>query len=121
MLGVEHHLLISPLGRKLSIRRIIISALRTWIRLRLLLLLKERRIKGRRSDVGCPAAMWLLLNRICKGRLLLLSCQQHLLLLMEQLLLLLLVMLLLVMVLTRLLLLLLVVVGLNGRGRSLLF
>ena len=123
MLGVEHHLLISPLGRKLGICRIKISARGTWIRLRLLLLLEKRRVEGRRSYVGRPAAMWLLLNRIRKG-LLLLRCQQHLLLLLKQLLLLLLEMLLLLLLvleLTRLLLLLLLLaVGLNGGGRSLL-
>lgn len=82
VLGVEHHLLISPLGGHLSICRIKIGALGTGKGLGLLLLLLEkRRIKGRRSDVGGPAAMWLLLNRICKG--LLLCCQQHLLLLLK--------------------------------------
>jgi hypothetical protein len=51
------------------------------ILLRRLLLLEKRGIKRRRSYVGRPAAMWLLLNRICEG--LLLCCQHHLLLLLK--------------------------------------
>jgi hypothetical protein len=91
LLGVEHHLLVGPLGSELSIgiggvkiRLLLLLLLKDLLRL-LLVILVELRIKRGSSDVGRPGALRLLLHggseRVgSSGVLLLLLLQKHLLL-----------------------------------------
>lgn len=78
----KHQLLVRPLSSELGVRGVKILSLGCWISLwRVLLgmILEEGGVKGRRRDVRCPGADWLLLNEAC-----LLLSEQHLLLLSRE-------------------------------------